>query len=441
MYNSDYNRPPEEREPIETEHFHVWDAESPKPPRKKSGAARFVALGLCCALVGGLVGGGGVLAASHLSGGKTTIYQGTSPNSIVSLAHVDGQTVLSPEQIYAANLGATVGVNGNVDTNVFGYTVKNAVSGSGFVIGSNGSSSYILTNYHVIDGVSDIKVFFSDGKSYDATLVGGEKENDIAVLKIDVGNLQTVTLGDSDQLNVGEDVYAIGNPLGELTYSLTDGLISALDRLITTGSGNDSTTMNMLQTNCAINPGNSGGPLFNSYGEVIGITTAKYSTSSSGTNVEGLGFAIPINDVKNIISDLIQYGYVTGKPYMGITGVTMSASVAQQYGVTNAVLGVYVATVEDGSCSAKAGLQPGDIITAMDEDDVVTFQDLEAAKATHQAGDTVTLTVFRNGEKLELSLTLDEQPRETVTDTSSQQQQQPQQNNQYYGWPFGGFFS
>ena len=236
---------------------------------------------------------------------------------------------------------------------------------------------------------------------------------------------------------------AIGNPLGELTYSLTDGLISALDRLITTSAptATDSTTMNMLQTNCAINPGNSGGPLFNSYGEVIGITTAKYSTSSSGTNVEGLGFAIPINDVKDIISDLIQYGYVTGKPYMGITGVTMSASVAQQYGVTNAVLGVYVATVEDGSCSAKAGLQPGDIITAMDEDDVVTFQDLEAAKATHQAGDTVTLTVFRNGEKLELSLTLDEQPRETVTDTSSQQQQQPQQNNQYYGWPFGGFFS
>ena len=131
-------------------------------------------------------------------------------------------------------------------------------------------------------------------------------------------------------------------------------------------------------------------------GEVIGITTAKYSTSSSGTNVEGLGFAIPINDVKNIISDLIQYGYVTGKPYMGITGVTMSASVAQQYGVTNAVLGVYVATVEDGSCSAKAGLQPGDIIPAMDEDDVVTFQDLEAAKATHQAGDTVTLR-FRVG--------------------------------------------
>ena len=312
--------------------------------------------------------------------------------------------------------------------------------GSGAIIDTEG---HIITNNHVISGAQQIQVTLANGNMYSATLVGTDATTDLAVIKLDnpPSDLKAVEFADSDKLAVGENVMAIGNPLGELTYSLTDGLISALDRLITTGSGNDSTTMNMLQTNCAINPGNSGGPLFNSYGEVIGITTAKYSTSSSGTNVEGLGFAIPINDVKNIISDLIQYGYVTGKPYMGITGVTMSASVAQQYGVTNAVLGVYVATVEDGSCSAKAGLQPGDIITAMDEDDVVTFQDLEAAKATHQAGDTVTLTVFRNGEKLELSLTLDEQPRETITDTSSQQQQQPQQNNQYYGWPFGGFFS
>ena len=155
--------------------------------------------------------------------------------------------------------------------------------------------------------------------------------------------------------------------------------------------------------------------------------------------MEGLGFAIPINDVKNIISDLIQYGYVTGKPYMGITGVTMSASVAQQYGVTNAVLGVYVATVEDGSCSAKAGLQPGDIITAMDEDDVVTFQDLEASQGHPSAGDTVTLTVFRNGEKLELSLTLDEQPRETVTDTSSSSNSSLSRTTSITAGPSGDF--
>ena len=442
MYNSDYNRPPEEREPIETEHFHVWDAESPKPPRKKSGAARFVALGLCCALVGGLVGGGGVLAASHLSGGKTTIYQGTSPNSIVSLAHVDGQTVLSPEQIYAANLGATVGVNGNVDTNVFGYTVKNAVSGSGFVIGSNGSSSYILTNYHVIDGVSDIKVFFSDGKSYDATLVGGEKENDIAVLKIDVGNLQTVTLGDSDQLNVGEDVYAIGNPLGELTYTLTDGIVSALDRLITTSSTNansqtESVTLNVLQTNCAINPGNSGGPLFDQYGSVVGIVSAKYTQSTSGVSAEGLGFALPINDVKEIIADLIEHGYVTGKPYMGVQ-VDSVSSEAQRYGIP---AGAAVSYVADGSCAQKAGLQVNDVITAIDDTAIDSPSALTAALSTgYKAGDTATLTVIRSQQEVKLTITFDEKNAETEANIQQQTQQSQQQQGQsgYSQWPFGG---
>ena len=428
MYNSDYNRPPEEREPIETEHFHVWDAESPKPPRKKSGAARFVALGLCCALVGGLVGGGGVLAASHLSGGKTTIYQGTSPNSIVSLAHVDGQTVLSPEQIYAANLGATVGVNGNVDTNVFGYTVKNAVSGSGFVIGSNGSSSYILTNYHVIDGVSDIKVFFSDGKSYDATLVGGEKENDIAVLKIDVGNLQTVTLGDSDQLNVGEDVYAIGNPLGELTFTFTGGYVSAKDRSVTMSDG---TVMNMLQTDTAINSGNSGGPLFNEYGQVIGIVSAKLSSSSnSEASVEGLGFAIPINDVKDMVTSIIEHGYVTGKPNVGILMKDVPQE-AQQYGVP---AGSEVLAVLDGSGAGKAGLQAGDIITAVNGTAVSGSEALKAAVQDCKAGDKVTFSVYRDGDTVELEITLDED-NQTTQEAMEQlqkdyQEQQAQQEQQ-----------
>lgn len=424
----------------------------PEQPRKRRGfPTRTAALLLACAVVGGGAGVGGAALYRQLDRGDTVIYESERPTvEVDTVANSNGGEPMTPEQLYASNLASCVGITvSTTSVNIFGQTTTSAASGSGFVLTQDG---YIVTNYHVIEDAAkdssvSIEVSFADGKKYDAKLVGGEQDNDVAVLKIEASDLTPVKLGDSDQLVVGESVYTIGNPLGELTYSLTDGLVSALDRLITTTSTNPSTgatetaTLNVLQTNCDINPGNSGGPLFNSYGEVIGITTAKYSTSSSGTNVEGLGFAIPINDVKNIISDLIQYGYVTGKPYMGITGVTMSASVAQQYGVTNAVLGVYVATVEDGSCSAKAGLQPGDIITAMDEDDVVTFQDLEAAKATHQAGDTVTLTVFRNGEKLELSLTLDEQPRETVTDTSSQQQQQPQQNNQYYGWPFGGFFS
>ena len=434
MYNSDYNRPPEEREPIETEHFHVWDAESPKPPRKKSGAARFVALGLCCALVGGLVGGGGVLAASHLSGGKTTIYQGTSPNSIVSLAHVDGQTVLSPEQIYAANLGATVGVNGNVDTNVFGYTVKNAVSGSGFVIGSNGSSSYILTNYHVIDGVSDIKVFFSDGKSYDATLVGGEKENDIAVLKIDVGNLQTVTLGDSDQLNVGEDVYAIGNPLGELTFTFTGGYVSAKDRSVTMSDG---TVMNMLQTDTAINSGNSGGPLMNLYGEVVGIVSAKYS-SYANTTVEGLGFAIPINDVQSIIKDIMENGSVGNKAYMAITAGTMTQQMAAQYKI-NATEGVFVYSVEDDGAGDKAGLKLGDVITKLNDTQITSMEDLSAAKKGFKAGDTVTLTVLRDGKEITTQLTFDAQPQTTDDTADSSQSGDNNYNNGNNGYSGNGY--
>ena len=432
MYNSDYNRPPEEREPIETEHFHVWDAESPKPPRKKSGAARFVALGLCCALVGGLVGGGGVLAASHLSGGKTTIYQGTSPNSIVSLAHVDGQTVLSPEQIYAANLGATVGVNGNVDTNVFGYTVKNAVSGSGFVIGSNGSSSYILTNYHVIDGVSDIKVFFSDGKSYDATLVGGEKENDIAVLKIDVGNLQTVTLGDSDQLNVGEDVYAIGNPLGELTFTFTGGYVSAKDRSVTMSDG---TVMNMLQTDTAINSGNSGGALFNSYGEVVGITNAKYSSSSSSgsASIDNIGFAIPINHVKNIITSIIEKGYIV-KPYIGVSVTTVSSEMVS-YGLPQ---GAAVKAVSENSPAAECGLKINDIITAINGEEITTSSELVKIVSASQPGDEMTLTVYRQGEseQLTLTLTVGEQQKSALADPTSSSNQQ-QSSGSYGGFPFG----
>ena len=383
MYYNDYNRSPEEREPIETNSFHVSD---PEPPRKRKRLGLKIAAGcLVCALVGGALGGGGaLLATGQLAGEKTVVYEGTRPTAAVSLANVDGKTVLSGEEIYAANLESVVGVNGdNVTTNIWGQTVRNPVSGSGFVIGSNGSSSYILTNYHVIDGVSDIKVFFSDGKSYDATLVGGEKENDIAVLKIDVGNLQTVTLGDSDQLNVGEDVYAIGNPLGELTFTFTGGYVSAKDRSVTMSDG---TVMNMLQTDTAINSGNSGGPLFNEYGQVIGIVSAKLSSSSnSEASVEGLGFAIPINDVKDMVTSIIEHGYVTGKPNVGILMKDVPQE-AQQYGVP---AGSEVLAVLDGSGAGKAGLQAGDIITAVNGTAVSGSEALKAAVQNCKAGDKV----------------------------------------------------
>lgn len=412
----------------------------PQPERKKSGfSRRAAALLLACAVVGGAAGVGGAAAYSHFNSTPAVIYQSSTPAA--ALANTNNGQAMTPEQLYQANVDSCVGITVSTTTNIFGYVSTSAASGSGFVITQDG---YIVTNYHVIeDAAKDssvpITVSFHNGDSYQATLVGGEEDNDVAVLKIEATGLKPVTLGDSDQLKVGQTVMAIGNPLGELTYSLTDGLISALDRLITTGSGTDSTTMNMLQTNCAINPGNSGGPLFNSFGEVIGITTAKYSTSSSGTTVEGLGFAIPINDVKAIISDLIQHGYVTGKPYMGIQMGNVSSE-AQRYGISAGAVIQYVA---EGSCAQKAGLQVNDIIIAVDDTVVDSSSALKAAVGAYRAGDTAKLTVIRQNEKMELTITFDEKNEQTEAANqpiSQQQTQQYPQGGYQYSWPFGNFF-
>jgi len=357
---------------------------------------------------------------------------------------------MTPEQLYAANLPSCVGITVNTTVNIWGQATTSAASGSGFVLSKDG---YIATNYHVIESaVNDssvtIQVAFANGDKYDAKLVGGERDNDVAVLKIEAGNLTPVTLGDSSKLVVGESVYAIGNPLGELTYSLTDGIVSALDRLITT-TGTDengrktSTTLNVLQTNCAINPGNSGGPLFDSYGNVIGITTAKYTQSSSGVSAEGLGFALPINDIKEVLDDLIAHGYVTGKPYLGIQ-VTDVPSAAQQYGIT---AGAAVSSVAEGSCAQKAGLQVNDIIIAIDDTAIDSSSALTAALSTnYKAGDKATLTVIRNQQEIKLTVTFDEKNAETEgrnqIQQDQQQQQQPSQDNggYYYQWPFGNLF-
>lgn len=442
MYYSDYNRPPEDREPIiETDQFHVHDEEPPKP-KKKGGFGKIIAVGLCCAIIGGAVGGGGVWVASRL-GNTATIYEGSRP-SAVSLANVDGKTVLSAEEVYASNLESVVGVNGNVTTNVWGQTVKNAVSGSGFVISSNDTSSYILTNYHVIDGVTDITVFFSDGKSYDATLVGGEEENDIAVLKIEQGGLRPVVLGDSDAINVGENVYAIGNPLGELTFTFTGGYVSSKDRAVTMSDG---TVINMVQTDTAINSGNSGGPLFDKYGQVVGIVSAKLSSSgsSSKASVEGLGFAIPINDVKDMVTSIMENGYVTGKPNVGVLINAVDESV-QRYGVP---AGVEIMAILDGSCAQKAGLQEGDIITAVGDTQVTSETQLQSAVKEYKAGDTVAFTIYRDGNTSTVNVTLDEdnQERQDAMDQLSEEYTQQQQSqsqsqqggNYYYNFPFGGW--
>ena len=422
--------------------------------KKSRGGAKVVALCLCCALLGGAAGFGGALAAGMLykeqgQTGQTVVEQDRpAPQISTVVSTPEGQ--LAPGQVYAANVDACVGITVSTTTNIYGYTTTSAATGSGFVMSADG---YIITNHHVIekaakDPTVPITVTFQNGDSYKAKLVGSEADNDVAVLKIQAEGLKTVVLGDSDKLVVGEAVYAIGNPLGELTYTLTDGLISALDRVITTGSGNDAASMNMLQTNCAINSGNSGGPLFNAKGEVIGITTAKMSSSDSTTaTVEGLGFAIPINDVKTIIADLIEHGYVTGKPYLGITVSSVTAADAQRY---NLSVGAYVESVEEGSCAEKAGLQVGDIITAIDDTVVTTHSALVATKATYRAGDTVTLKIVRSHQEMELQVTFDEEPPAGVTPQQPQQSQQSQQTqpggqyqNPYgsiFGWPFSNFF-
>ena len=425
-------------------------APEPETPGKKPGrfTRRAIALVLACAVVGGAAGVGGAAVYQRVAAPDTVMYQGERPTvDVDTVANSNGGQPMTPEQLYAANLASCVGITVSTTTvNFFGQTTTSAASGSGFVLTQDG---YIVTNYHVIEDAVDgssvtVTVSFADGGKYTATLVGGEKDNDVAVIKIDATGLKPVTLGDSDQLVVGEDVYTIGNPLGELTYSLSDGLVSALDRLITTTSTNpttgqqETTTLNVLQTNCDINPGNSGGPLFDGYGNVVGIVTAKYTQSSSGVSAEGLGFALPINDVKDIIQDLIEHGYVTGKPYMGVM-VTSVPDYAQHYGVS---AGAYVESVAEGSCAQKAGLQVNDIIIAIDDTAIDSSTALTAAlSSNYKAGDTAKLTVLRGSDKLELTITFDEKNDQTEAANQPQDQssQSQQGGNSYSGWPFGGF--
>ena len=418
-------------------------APGPEAPKKRPGrfTKRAIALLLACVVVGGAA------VYHNITQPDTVVYQGERPTvNVDTVANSNNDQPMTPEQLYAANLASCVGITVSTTTvNIFGQTSTSAASGSGFVLTQDG---YIVTNYHVIeDAVNDssvsIEVSFANGDKYTATLVGGEQDNDVAVLKIDATGLQPVTLGDSDQLVVGESVYTIGNPLGELTYSLSNGLVSALDRLITTSSTNangqtETTTLNVLQTNCDINPGNSGGPLFDSYGNVVGIVTAKYTQTSSGVSAEGLGFALPINDVKEIINDLIEHGYVTGKPYLGIQ-VRNVSSEAQAYGIS---AGAAVVSVAEGSCAQEAGLQVNDIIIAIDDTAIDSSSALTAAlSSNYKAGDTVTLTVVRSQQQVQLTVTLDEQNEQTEAANQSQTNQNQQNNYQGgYNWPFGGFY-
>ena len=393
-----------------------------QPKKKKGGVGKVVALVLCCALVGGGAGVGGAAAYSTLNKAperETVIYRNDTDPTPVKVAQADGLTPMTLAEINAAYADSCVCITVEAVTQQGWYQYQTAGAGSGFIISEDG---YIVTNYHVIDGAVSIKVTLNNGDSYDAKLVGGEELNDVAVLKIDgVAGLKPVVIGDSDDLVVGETVCTIGNALGTLSASLTSGAVSATGRSVTMSDG---TVMNMIQTECTINSGNSGGPLFDSCGRVVGITSAKLSNNgqSSQATIEGIGFAIPINDVIGIITDYMEYGYVTGRPSMGITVAEVKEEYQQVFGWP---AGVYVNSVEEGSCAEKAGLKQGDIITKLGDADVTTVNELSSAKNRYKAGQSAELTIYRMGEELTLTIVFDEQENNTQDSGSQGQSQEP----------------
>ena len=396
-------------EDTEVPKYYVPSEKKPKDEKPKDKKAapkskkRFVKLAcacLACALIGGAVGG--VVSWKVLDNNNSTpeatskpIPAGTSGASVSTKP--SGTT-----DIYSLGCKQAVGITTEVTTtNWFGQTSSSAVSGSGFVVTTDG---YIVTNYHVIEAAYQrnykVSVMFYDGKTYDATIVGVEEENDVAVLKIDATGLTPVVVGDSESIHVGEEVYAIGNPLGELAFTMTTGHVSALDRKITTNES--ASAINMFQFDAAVNSGNSGGPLYNAEGKVIGIVTAKYSS----TGVEGLSFAIPINDAIDIANDLITNGYVTGKAYLGANIDSRYNSVYANY--YKMPEGAYVFSVESGSCAEKCGLAAGDIITKLGGNEVKDFNDLDSAIRSFKAGESAEITVYRKGGYKTLHVVFDE---------------------------------
>ena len=405
-------------------HREQGEAQPPKKEKtpfwKKKGAV--IACLLVAAMLAGFCGSA-IGNAVFSSGSGTTVYEGKRPSTVVNTSEVDTSKKMTAAEVYAANVNSTVGITTQVTTNFWGYTTQSAASGSGFILTADG---YLLTNYHVIESASSIKATLYNGKSYDATLIGYDESNDIAVLKIDAEGLTPVTLGDSDNLNVGDDVIAIGNPLGELTFSLTSGSVSALNREVTLSSN---VTMNLIQTDCAINSGNSGGALFNLYGEVVGITNAKYSGSSgSGASIDNIGFAIPINSVRSIVDSIIEKGYVT-KPYIGVM-VSDVGEESTKYGLPE---GAAVVSVTEGGPAEKAGIKANDIITEVNGKAISGKSDLSAVISEHAAGDKLTLSIYRQGETLSVTVEIGEQQTSALANEQQSSQQQTMPNG-------GGFF-
>ena len=386
------------------------DAQPPKKKKKFNGkrvARSAVALVLAAAMgfaggfVGAKFGGSGKVVIQQVAPSSTADSASGSDSSITA-ASSSGSSLTTEQVADLVSPSVVVITTEQVVYSQWSWYGQNQVesgAGSGVIISSDG---YILTCAHVVDGASTITVTIGD-KDYTATLVGEDTTSDIAVIKIDADGLTPATVGNSDSLKVGQSVMAVGNPLGELGGTVTGGMISALNRNVTIQGSSSVNTMSLIQMDASVSPGNSGGGLFNMNGELVGIVNAK----SSSSDAEGLGFAIPINDAIKVAQELLENGYVTGRPYLGITYLAVTdAQTASQLGVN--AYGVYVVEVVKGGPAEKAGLQAGDRIVSVDGTEIASKDDLGTLMQKHAAGDTLSITIARDGQMQTVNVTLGE---------------------------------
>ncbi len=390
----------------------VQQSEPEQPKKKKKVNGKRVARSAVALVLAAAMGFAGGFVGAQVGGRGKVVIQQVAPSSVSSTSGGADSTItsasatgsaLSTEQVAdLVSPSVVVITTEQVVYSQWSWYGQNQVesgAGSGVIISSDG---YILTCAHVVDGASTITVTIGD-KDYTATLVGEDTTSDIAVIKIDADGLTPATVGNSDSLKVGQSVMAVGNPLGELGGTVTGGMISALNRSVTIQGSSSTNTMSLIQMDASVSPGNSGGGLFNMNGELIGIVNAK----SSSSDAEGLGFAIPINDAIKVAQELMENGYVTGRPYLGITYVAVEdAQTAAQLGVN--AYGVYIVDVVKGGPAEKAGLQAGDRIVSIDGSEIAAKDDLSTLMQKHAAGDTLSFTVARGGQMQTVSVTLSE---------------------------------
>ena len=436
-YFDDYYSDPQPQQ--ETPNYIPQQPEKPREKPERKGLRRVVSVVLVVALVLGSCGVTALLMNLHwqkemklmtqqmndkITAMQKEMTQPSGNGTASSGRPLASGEYLTPGEVYAANVDAVVAITAQISGyDSYGRPSAGFSSGTGFFISTDG---YVITNYHVIEGGTNVTVTTHDDREFPAEIIGYEANNDLAVLKVEGENLPCVTIGSSSDLQVGDQVVAIGNVLSTFASSLTVGYVSGVDRVVDT----DGVAMNMIQTDVAINSGNSGGPLFNMQGEVVGITTAKFSgTSSSGVSIEGIGFAIPMDDVTGMIEDLLQYGYVTGA-YLGVMVMDVDSS-AQYYGVP---AGAYVESVTAGGAAQRGGIQAQDIITEVGGYTVSSVSDLTRVLRKFEAGDVVSVEVYRSGQMKTLSVTLDEKPQEETQTVQEQPQQQTPNSNDFQDW-------